>query len=557
MIKYIKINWFRCYDNFELDFKPWMNLIVWENDSGKSSLLDVFNILKWNKQIDKDDFMYGKNNIEFEIKLDEDIFKIKKEINSDLKIFQILNITIILNLLELSALDEDTIKYYLKILWETTSWNKESKLKSKLESYTNEIEEIEIESKILYQIMWFTKFEDWKTFTNIQDDFKSFIKSDVSNIWDEVSWTKKISEIIADKLNDIKLSKEAEYSTVLLPTIKEILPDITGMNIELESDLWNFNWYKSKIGFSCWWNNINIQKKWDWTRRRISLALFKHESLKNSDDINTYLFDEPDTHLNLRVQQDLINTFWKLCENGHQVIFTSHSPFILNLVPLSNIIILKNNWAKTDKIEQDLTSPDEFYESIYHLWIQNVDIFFSKYFLFMEWATEEQFFSKAYYKKYLEPIEKKFIKQINCKGISNEWIFMDNFCSIIWDWIKIISIVDNDYTDDSKVTNIINKLNTKFLPTWNFKLYTLWIREFEDLFESSDIFNCFNEECTTNNITESDITSWKDWTCKYSSMLQNKLKIKKPEIWRRLANYLNFDDLPQQIKEILSYINSL
>jgi len=564
MIEYLKIKWFKCFEDFEIKFNSWINLLVWENDAWKSSLLSVIRILKWELYIDNDDFRDKDILIEFTISINWNLYKYNKDYEWKENISQIINISQIKEKFNDDILTEDEIWLYIKKFGWDLRWNKKTKLKSILDWFTEDKKEIEISKSILSNELINIKFEDWKQFSDIQQNFKNFIKWDVNKIWDEeieiIEWwnpvNKKFSDLVNIKLKDIKKRKETEYKTSLLPTIKEIIPSIKWMNIDLKPNLWNFSSYESKVNFYENWKPVNIDKKWDWTKRRITLALFKQESLKEEDVKNIYLFDEPDTHLNLRVQQDLINTFYQLVENEHQVIFTSHSPFILNLIKISNITLLQNNWEKTNKLELNPDEADDFNKTLYNLWVQNIDIFFSKHFLFYEWKTELNFFSKAYYKKYWDSIEKKFIRQINCEWIDNEAIFMKNFCSIIWNDVNIISIVDKDYEEIAKTKNRIDKLNEKFE---NIELIPLWNdKEFEDEFSCEQLYNCFKIELNESNINSVEDLENEKWkVSKFSSALSKNCKLSKPEIWSKLAEYFHFDNLPVKIKEILEYINTI
>lgn len=41
MLKHIKVNNFRSLDNFSMDFNEGLNVIIGENDAGKTSLLEM------------------------------------------------------------------------------------------------------------------------------------------------------------------------------------------------------------------------------------------------------------------------------------------------------------------------------------------------------------------------------------------------------------------------------------------------------------------------------------------------------------------------------------
>lgn len=569
MIEYIKIKWFKCFQEEEFKFSSWINLLVWENDAGKSTVLEAIKIFSGQIIVDDEMITNWETFTEIEISKDSIIFSCEKTKWEAVKFYKIIDLKNIKERLDEEKLDVDQLKTILSELWESQTWV--TTLQSKTRKFneyvewknleTNPKEKKEIPYWLVFKEFQNLKYEDWKQFNNIQDNFKNFIKDSVNTIWSteiELNWweNKTLTDIIAKSLKRIKDDKESEYKDKVLPTIKGIIPYVDNIKINLSPNLWNFNSYESKI-WIIWidWEEVNFDKKWDWTKRRITLALFKVESC-STDWNKIFLMDEPDTHLNLRVQQDLLKMFDNLKDQWHQIIFTTHSPFILNLVPISKTSLIKNNGIYSNKIDMDVTNPDEFEQTLYALWIQNIDVFFSKYFLFFEWDTEKEFFSKMYYKTKGISIERKFVRQIICEWISNEAIFMQNFIRIIWDNIKMIWVVDSDYTDNNKTKDVINSIEWKYNPLWNFVLFKLWTKEFEDLFVPEDLFGCFW------NILSSkmDLSTFKERfhsSKKKSEYLCGVLWLWKPEIWRKLAEYFHYDYLHQSLKNIIDYINLL
>ena len=69
----IKINNFRIFQNFELDFNKGLNLLIGENDSGKTALIDAIRLVldtnssEWTKFI-LTDFHDGKNTLNIRLK---------------------------------------------------------------------------------------------------------------------------------------------------------------------------------------------------------------------------------------------------------------------------------------------------------------------------------------------------------------------------------------------------------------------------------------------------------------------------------------------------------
>ena len=65
MLKKIRVNNFRCLqNNLEVTFEDDLTVIVGENDSGKTSIIDAIKIAFHQKDVDLGDFSYGTNEIE-------------------------------------------------------------------------------------------------------------------------------------------------------------------------------------------------------------------------------------------------------------------------------------------------------------------------------------------------------------------------------------------------------------------------------------------------------------------------------------------------------------
>ncbi|WP_041589197.1 AAA family ATPase [Thermoanaerobacter wiegelii] len=78
MLKRIKINNFRCLqNNLEIIFEEDLTVIVGENDSGKTSLVDAIKVALQQKEVEPEDFSYGTDEIEIELEIDDFKYIIK------------------------------------------------------------------------------------------------------------------------------------------------------------------------------------------------------------------------------------------------------------------------------------------------------------------------------------------------------------------------------------------------------------------------------------------------------------------------------------------------
>jgi len=67
MIKTIKITNFRSLKDIEINIEEDLTVLVGENDSGKTSIIDSLKIIFENKEPESDDFYWGTDEINIEI----------------------------------------------------------------------------------------------------------------------------------------------------------------------------------------------------------------------------------------------------------------------------------------------------------------------------------------------------------------------------------------------------------------------------------------------------------------------------------------------------------
>ena len=123
MLKSIRIKNFRSLKNFNMEFNKGLNVIIGENDAGKTSLIDSLKILFSKKKIDINDFNEIENPVTIELedidytyfmesKVSEDTlintYKIKPSIEKANQIKEELNND------EFNSLDENDQKIILK-----------------------------------------------------------------------------------------------------------------------------------------------------------------------------------------------------------------------------------------------------------------------------------------------------------------------------------------------------------------------------------------------------------------------------------------------------------
>ncbi len=85
------------------------------------------------------------------------------------------------------------------------------------------------------------------------------------------------------------------------------------------------------------------------------LSLWLELKAKENSDKLVLLFDEPGLHLHIKASKDMLNVFHKLIEKGHQIVFSTHSPSLIETDKLHNIGLVINN-EKCGTLVENLTT---------------------------------------------------------------------------------------------------------------------------------------------------------------------------------------------------------
>ena len=467
-----------------MEFNSGLNVIIGENDAGKTSLIDSLKILFSKKKIDINDFNEIENPVTIELedidytyfmesKVSEDTlintYKIKPSIEKANQIKEELESE------EFISLDENDQKIILKKYSSifNVTFRSNSKVETLKENIIKELEEDEFtEVKTLnYPI----SFLGSREFENIDSFFENtFFKELKEDIWDYKIEGKTINQHIEDYIDEFKnqqLNNEnaQELNTQLkefLPDFKEINPIVTSepkLNLKINVELLNNNNQQ-----------MLLEKMGDGTNRRTTLAIFKHKKDKN--DL-VYVFDEVETHLHIKAQLDVLRLLKDLSKEGKQIIITTHSPFLINQVNLDEIKLISLDADRGSQIfELDSTTQTQI--TLANLGIMNIDLFFTSKLLIVEGESELKFIPIMYEKLYGYPITQNFLKIVKADGIKD----IPNFIRIIknsFSKTDIFALMDNDADEETK-----ERLN-KWIENGmieNSNIFVIGQKEFEDTF---------------------------------------------------------------------------
>lgn len=86
------------------------------------------------------------------------------------------------------------------------------------------------------------------------------------------------------------------------------------------------------------------------------LSLWLELKAKENSEKLVLLFDEPGLHLHIKANKDMLKVFHKLVEKGHQIIYSTHSPSLIETDRLHNIGLVLNSKKGGTSVEGLTTS---------------------------------------------------------------------------------------------------------------------------------------------------------------------------------------------------------
>lgn len=568
MLKHIKVTNFRSLDNFSMDFNEGLNVIIGENDAGKTSLIDSIKILFNESKIECEDFRDEEKNITIELESNDTTYRMLVEPKT------------LKTLLESRPSSETCEKIYTEINSEgfkdKTDDEQRKILKdycklfgigfrsnSKIETITNnlnsQLEEIRDTNSFIEQksLDYPISFLDGKEFENMNTFFeKSFFKELKQNIWDyqieDRTIKTHLTELIT-KFKDEALSEE--NAKELYENLSEFLPNFKEIDVFIEPDpQMNFNIDVNLLNSNN--QQISLKKMGDGTNRRTTMAIFKHKQDKN--DL-CYVFDEPDTHLHIKAQLDIFNLFNDLTEDNKQVIITTHSPFLINEINPKDIRLLSLDSNNTSNIKT-LTEESEP-QVLNDLGINNIDLFFTNKLIIVEGESEQLFLPKFYQKIYNRPLSHKFVKIVKAEGI-REIPNVVRITKNAFPDTPMYILMDNDSKEtEEKLKELIKTYDDL---TWD-NIFIIGDKEFEDTFTNEVLVKSINDYLTALNTTEERITIEKIVELRASKyglstaisnfIQQNTRKsLTKPLLAKFLAKNANKEDVDEKIIKLFELL---
>ena len=583
-IRKIEVNNFRCLKEYSVSLEEDLTVFVGENDSGKSSLIEVLKLIFENSFPEREDFYNDSSEMSVSIQMDE--FTLIKEFNLDNISNPKLSIKFEEEYIEKTQTEIESIssaentddekRNFLKPLAKEfgVSFRSNSRVETIVNNIQEKINELR-KNDFIIKVSSFSEFNvyflDGKDFEDINDFCKkTFFRDKRRKIWsEELEGGETLEDLVTSQITSYSTEIEEQIEDQgIREKLADYLPGLTSVKIIPTFEPSDIN-IAINVLFLEGDRKVSVNKRGDGTKRRITMALLEYRNKSDLDVSSLYVFDEPDTHLHVRAQVEFLEIMRTFNKTNKQVILTTHSPFIMNSVKSSQVrfLYLDNMETKSKPILDD----KDVELALDDLGIANTHLFFSKKILIVEGYTEEVFIPSVYKRINNRPIRSNLIKVIRGEGITD----VPRLAKVLEDFIdknNIFLLIDND--GDRKLHQLIELLDVP----QETNVFEIGHKEFEDTFEPDLIYSSWLQFVESQNDPKINIDSFKaSWTIeKISSLKEECLKdsdkkfseeliklsrdeclipMKKPELGSVLAKNIQINELDNKIIDLFEKLN--
>jgi putative ATP-dependent endonuclease of the OLD family len=457
MIKKIFIKNYKIFNHFDLELNEDLNIIVGDNEVGKSTILEAINI-GLTKRLNGRFIEYELSHYLFNRDCVNEYLKSLRE-NKPIKLPEIVIELYFYDANELEVLrgsmnskKENCIGIKVEIIFDDDFKDEYENL------ITNSINEVHLIPAEFYKVQWHSFANDAITFRSLPVRL-SYI--DATTIRLQSGTDFYLQDIIQTDL-DVKERVNLNIAYRYLREQFSHQESIKGINERLSNK-------KGAISEKDLSISIDISQKSNWETNLIPhldglpfqlIGKGEQNALKimlalehKASDSNIILIEEPENHLSFSSMNKLISKIREKC-GGKQIIITTHSGYVLNKLGIENLILLYGNDTTTLKNLPNATK--NYFKKLSGY--DTLRLILAKKSILVEGPSDELIVQKAYLNKYNKlPIENG-IDVINVRGLS-----FSRFLDIAKELKKeVVIVTDND--GDFK-TNIDRKYE-------NYKKYT-------------------------------------------------------------------------------------
>lgn len=444
VVEKLKIKNYKCFRDFEISFNKGVNIIVGNNEEGKSTILEALQLClsgMLNGRMLSAEVYEGLFNKDV---VREYIESLKTTNKQDLPTILI---EVYLKTDELPRFEGDGNSEMAKrcgLLYKVR-FNEDFQGEYAALIQSGQVKSIPVE---YYKVERSSFARD--ALTNYGIPLKSVLIDSSSNRYQNGSDV-YISKIIRDSLDDKEIASLSQSYRMLKRNFGDDA-SIVAINNKVSE---NAGISKRKVSVSV---DMSMRNSWETVLMtyiddvpfhqigkgeqcviKTNLAL-AHKKAQTS---NLVLIEEPENHLSHAMLNELLNTINKACADK-QLIITTHSNFVANKLNLKNLIFLsKHSTIKFDNLSEDDT---EYFEKLPGY--DTLRLILAKCAILVEGPSDELIVQRAYKDKYDKlPIEDG-VDVISVRGLS-----FKRFLNIARRLGKRVTVVtDNDGDYESRIT---------------------------------------------------------------------------------------------------------
>jgi len=452
MIKKIFIQNYKIFDKFELELKSGLNIIVGDNEVGKSTILEAVN-LALTKRLNGRFIEYEITHHLFNKKCVDKYLKSLKE-GKPIQLPEIIIELYFDDILELASLRgsmntkrEDCIGIKLEVVFDE-DYQEEYENLSK-----NTSDKVRLIPAEYYKVRWYS-FGNRAITTRSLPIRLSYI--DAATIRLQSGTDYYLQDIIKTDLDP----KERVELNIAYRKLKELFSkedSIKGINDKLKSK-------KGAITNKDLSISIDISQKSNWETNLVPhlddlpfqlIGKGEQSALKimlalerKGVESNIILIEEPENHLTFSSMNTLISKIEDKCE-GKQIIIATHSTYVLNKLGLENLILL--HYDDSDKKIEKATlinlpkDTQDYFKKLPGY--DTLRIVLARKAILVEGPSDELIIQKAYIQKHKRFPIRDGVDVISVRGLS-----FSRFLDIAKELKKdVVVVTDNDGDYRNKV----------------------------------------------------------------------------------------------------------
>lgn len=456
-IKELRISGFRKFkEKIAIKFKPHMNILVGENESGKSSILEAINIVlnQWYRNMDK--------NIIKEIMNIENIKDFKNNPTLD-------NLPKILIELDIDMDDSEFNPVFSSGQHYENQSGTDDKTGISFKCEFNDDFQTELIAEIQNGQIPFEYYNmTWQTYNG---DYYNSLRKPIKAIFidtDSSDTTRTFNSFHRDLFNsEYDSATRLNVKNTFREQIEEISKNLKLSEIDEHKKL-GINHKKLILEnlLSLYEDDIPLENK-----GRGHESLIKTEVALNraKDKIDLVLLEEPENHLSHATLLKMIQQIAKK-KDGKQIILTTHNSMIASRLNLDNVMWLEESEKKS--LEDISSDTNKFFTKLDNN--NFLTLLLSKKVLLVEGASEYILLPELYRLLHKSSFENDYITIISCNGIT-----YSHYLEIVKGKGKKIAVI----TDNDKKQSNIEKMDD-FNST----------HTCQQIFMDKDIKNCWTFE---------------------------------------------------------------